>query len=901
MTEEEIRLDNARSGKSLWRRWGPYLSERQWGTVREDYSAQGDAWDYISHEASRSRSYRWGEDGIAGISDDKQQLCFAIALWNEQDPILKERLFGLTNKEGNHGEDVKEYYFYLDNTPSHAYMKYLYKYPQRAFPYEDLVTENRKRDRKEPEYELLDTGIFDEDRYYDVFVEYAKLTDEDILIQINITNRGPETATLHLLPTLWFRNTWAWKKGESKPELSLQESVPLDDFHMIKITHAELGQMWFYAEKAHEVLFTDNETNKQKLYDVPNDSPFTKDAFHEYLIHGNQEMINPAGLGTKAAPHYILQIDSGTTSTVQLRLCKTQVTSDPLGTVFCDTYKIRVDEADAFYQKVTPCPLPEDMRNIQRQAFAGLLWNKQCYHYNVDMWLQGDPVGPLPPSERKLGRNKNWKTLDAFDVFSMPDKWEYPWFAAWDLAFHTVSLALIDPDFAKDQLLLLTKEWYMHPNGQIPAYEWSFSDTNPPVHAWAAMRVYQIEHRKYGRKDRVFLEKMFQKLTLNFTWWVNQKDEGGRNIFEGGFLGLDNIGAFNRNSGPPEGGTLEQVDGTAWMGMYCINLLQIALELAIEDPVYEDMAIKFLEHFVYIADAINNTADQTEGLWNKETGFYYGKLIMPDGSAIKLGENSIVGIVPLFAVATNQAKIHKLFPNYRKRFKWFFENRPEYLKGAGDFRHFTSDGQVLISIVNPEKLKRILQKALDEQCFLSPYGFRSISKSLADHPYFLKLGNKEFEVDYEPGESTTALFGGNSNWRGPIWFPLNYLLIESLQKFDYYLGKDFKVELPTGSGHLATLWETASELSYRLIKIFLKDEKGHRPVYGNITKFQEDPHWQNYIFFHEYFHGDTGAGLGANHQTGWTGIVAKLIDQHGEYMLQNKQPQEFEELRIGYL
>ncbi len=898
MTEEEIRLDNARTGKALWRKWGPYLSERQWGTVREDYSANGDAWDSITHEASRSRAYRWGEDGIAGISDDKQQLCFAIALWNGQDPILKERLFGLTNTEGNHGEDVKEYYFYLDNLPSHAYMKYLYKYPQQVFPYEQLISENQKRGLKESEYELLDTGIFDEDRYYDVFVEYAKVSDEDLLIQINVINRGPETATLHLLPTLWFRNTWAWKKGAPKPELELQKNA---NFHTIKITHPELGIRWFYCEKADELLFTDNETNKQKLFGEPNDSLHTKDAFHEHLIHGNQEAINPSQRGTKAAPHYILQINPGKTATVQMRLSKTPIPSDPLGKVFSDTYKIRIDEAGAFYQKITPWPLPEDMRNIQRQAFAGLLWNKQCYHYNVDTWLRGDPAGPVPPPQRKLKRNKSWKTLDAFDVFSMPDKWEYPWFAAWDLAFHTISFAMIDPDFAKNQLLLLTKEWYMHPNGQIPAYEWSFSDVNPPVHAWAAMRVYQIEYKKYGRKDRVFLERMFQKLTLNFTWWVNQKDAGGRNIFEGGFLGLDNIGAFNRDLGPPGGGTVEQPDATGWMGMYCINLLQIALELAADDPVYEDMATKFLEHFIYIADAINNTAGKTDGLWDEETGFYYAQLITPDGKSIKLDETSIVGIIPLFAVATGQAKIHHLFPNYRERFKWFIENRPEYLKGAGDFSHFASDEQVLISIVNPEKLKRILAVALDEKQFLSPYGFRSLSKSLSDHPYLIKFGNKEFKVDYEPGESTTHLFGGNSNWRGPIWFPLNYLLIESLQKFDYYLGKDFKVELPAGSGHFATLWETASELSHRLIKIFLKDKNGHRPVYGNTTKFQEDPHFRDYIFFHEYFHGDTGAGLGANHQTGWTGVIAKLIDQYGEYALQNKSPHEYEKGKTGYL
>ncbi len=900
MTEEEIRLENARLGKALWRKWGPYLSERQWGTVREDYSANGNAWDSISHEDSRSRTYRWGEDGLAGISDDKQQLCFAVALWNGHDPILKERLFGLTNQEGNHGEDVKEYYFYLDNLPSHAYMKYLYKYPQQAFPYEKLVRENKKRSRKEPEYELLDTGIFDENRYFDVFIEYAKVNEEDLLIQIHTINRGPEPADLHLIPTLWFRNTWAWQKTALKPEIKLSTNSSQDAPKTLQITHPILGEMWFYSEKAHEILFTDNETNKEKLFQVPNDSPFTKDAFHEYLIHGNKKAINSANQGNKAAAHYLISLPPSGESTIRLRLSKKPLPSDPFGKIFSDTFTARIQEAHDFYRMVTPCDLPEDMRNIQRQAFAGLLWNKQCYHYNVDRWLQGDPAGPTPPAQRKQGRNDDWKTLDAYDVFSMPDKWEYPWFAAWDLAFHTISLAMIDPDLAKNQLLLLTREWYMHPNGQIPAYEWSFSDVNPPVHAWAAMRIYQIEEKRYGRKDRAFLEKIFQKLILNFTWWVNRKDEGGRNIFEGGFLGLDNIGAFNRNEGPPGGGSLEQPDGTGWMGMYCINLLQIALELAADDPVYEDMATKFLEHFVYIADAINNTAGQ-KGLWDEKLGFYYEQLTTKDGCAIKIDENSIVGIVPLFAVATNHSKIHHLFPHYRERFKWLIENRPEYLKGAGDFRNFSSSGQLLISIVDSEKLKRILEKVLDEGQFLSPYGVRSLSRRLADHPYIFQLGKASFRLDYEPGESTTGLFGGNSNWRGPIWFPLNYLLIESLQKFDYYLGQDFKVELPSGSGHLAPLWEVASELSYRLIKIFLKDKNGYRPVYGKITKFQEDPHWRDYIFFHEYFHGDTGIGLGANHQTGWTGIIAKLIDQYGEYTLQNKPPQEYEGKRTGYL
>lgn len=874
MTEEENRLEEARSNKALWRKWGPYLSERQWGSVREDYSDNGDAWNYLPHDHARSRAYRWGEDGLAGFSDDQQRLCFALALWNEQDPILKERLFGLTSTEGNHGEDIKEYCFYLDNLPSHAYMKWLYKYPQRAYPYAQLLEENRKRTRHDPEYELLDTGIFEEDKYYDVFTEYAKSADEDILIQVTVYNRGSEIATLHLLPTLWFRNTWSWDTGVKRPELSLLDGS-------IRAVHPELGEWWMHIEHADEVLFTENDTNNERLYKAKNASPYVKDAFHEYLIHKKPHAVNPAQKGTKAAPHYILHIAPGQAAVIKLRLSRNSLPS-PFDASFSQTFKKRIEEADAFYHRVTPDPMSEDMRNVQRQAFAGLLWNKQCYHYNVLKWLKGDPALPPPPEIRKEKRNHRWTHLDAFNVFSMPDKWEYPWFAAWDLCFHAISLALIDPEFAKHQLLLLTREWYMHPDGQIPAYEWSFSDVNPPVQAWAAMRVYQIEKKKYGREDRVFLEKIFQKLTLNFTWWVNRKDAGERNIFEGGFLGLDNIGVFDRSLRPPEGGMLEQSDGTGWMGMYCLNLLQIALELSKENPVYQDMATKFLEHFFYIAHAINNIEGKTDGLWDEEHNFYHGLLTFPDGRRIIMHTDSLVGIVPLFSVATNEPHIHTLFPEYRGCFQWYIDNRQDLLHSIGDLSRFSKNGQILISLANPTKLKAILQKVLDEQQFLSPFGIRSVSKVHESKPFILQLDSKQYRLDYEPAESTSWLFGGNSNWRGPVWFPMNYLLIESLQKYDHFLGEDFTVEFPTGSGHFATLWDVGKELSHRLIKIFLKDEKGHRPVYGNCTKFQQDPYWKDLLLFHEYFHGDTGFGLGASNQTGWTGLVAKLIDQQAK-------------------
>lgn len=894
MAEEEKRLEEARLNQVAWRKWGPYLSERQWGTVREDYSPNGTAWEYLSHDQARSRAYRWGEDGIAGISDDGQKLCFSIALWNGNDPILKERLFGLTGNEGNHSEDVKEYAFYLDNTPTHAYMKYLYKYPQKAYPYEELVRVNRQRTRKDFEYELLDTGIFDDDRYFDVFVEYAKGSAEDILIRISIANRGPETASLHLLPNLWFRNTWSWNEKSEKPKIEMQAG-------MLKASHADLGTYWLYTEKADEFLFTENETNKERLFNAQSESSYVKDAFHEYVVSHRKEAVNPAKKGTKASVYYKLQVPAKTTTIVKLRLSNQAKMKDPLGVSFDGVFSARKEEADTFYQKVSPFPLSDDMRNVQRQAFAGLLWNKQYYHYNVEKWLKGDPVGPPVSVDRKQGRNKEWKTLNAADIFSMPDKWEYPWFAAWDLAFHAFTFSLIDPDFAKSQMILLAKEWYMHPNGQIPAYEWAFGDVNPPVHAWAALRIYQVEVNRTGRADRSFLEQMFQKLALNFTWWVNRKDEGGRNIFEGGFLGLDNISPFNRDLVSLFGGTYYQVDGTSWMAMYALNLLQIALELSIEDPVYEHMATKFFEHFIYIADAMNNIGGEVDGLWDEEKGFYHGLLVMPDGQKIRMGTTTLVGAIPLYATATSHSASTHPFPGYRKRFQWFVDNRPDLIEKIVNLEKFDASKPILLSLASPDKLRRILEKVLDTEQLLSPYGLRSVSKQLKEHPFVLKLGEKTFTLDYEPAESTTALFGGNSNWRGPIWFPLNYLVIESLQKFHYYLGDEFKIEYPHGSGRYLSLWEITLDLSERLIKIFLKDEKGRRPVYGGIEKFQNDPHWRDYLLFHEYFHGDNGSGLGASNQTGWTGLVAKLIDQYGRYALQSKPPDKIEDDRLGNL
>jgi len=889
MTREEERLEEERNRKAYWKRWGPYVSERQWGTVREDYSPYGTAWDYFTHDQARSRAYRWGEDGIAGISDNHQRLCFAIALWNGNDQILKERLFGLTGSEGNHGEDVKEYYFYLDNTPTHSYMKYLYKYPQRAYPYSQLIGENRRRGRKEPELELLDTGVFDGDRYFDVFIEYAKNLPDDIPIQISIINRGPEEATLHLLPTLWFRNTWSWNHSNDKPSLKLLKTSSRTS--VIEASHPTLGERWFYCEAPTELLFTENETNNQRLFGIGNASPFVKDGINDYIVDGRKEAVNPNQFGTKVSAHYSLKIGLGETKTVRLRLSQFKSLAEPFSPCFEAILQDRKREADEFYERICPFPLTDDMRNVQRQAFAGMLWNKQFYNYVVEDWLKGDPAEPTPPPERKHGRNHNWIHLYNDDVLSMPDKWEYPWFAAWDLAFHTVPLVMIDPDFAKRQLILLTREWYMHPNGQIPAYEWAFGDVNPPVHAWAAWRIYNIERKIYGQEDRLFLERVFQKLLLNFTWWVNRKDSEGKNVFEGGFLGLDNIGVFDRSAQLPTGGHLEQADGTSWMGMYCLNMLAIALELAKDNPSYEDIASKFYEHFIYIADAMNIIGGEEAGLWDEEDGFYYDVLHLPDGRYHPLKVRSMVGLIPLFAVQTLEQETLRRLPGFKSRLEWFIENRPELRKNVACMRTPGMGERRLLSIVNQDKLRKILRRMLNEKEFLGPYGIRAVSRYHAEHPYVFDINGHEYRVDYEPAESTSGLFGGNSNWRGPIWFPVNFLLIESLQKFHYYLGDNYKVECPTGSGKEMTLWEVATELSNRLMKIFLKDPSGRRPVYGGSERFQTDPNWGDHILFYEYFHGDNGAGIGASHQTGWTGAVAKLVQQYGEYHMQQKAPE----------
>jgi len=869
MTAEEKRLEQDRTREAYWRRWGPYLSDRQWGTVREDYSFDGSAWDYFPHEHARSRAYRWGEDGIAGISDNHQRLCFAIALWNGTDPILKERLFGLSGPEGNHGEDVKEYYFYLDNTPTHAYMKYLYKYPQNPFPYTQLVEENQRRGYHDPEFELVDTGIFDNNEYFDVVVEYVKHSPEDILIQISIVNRASQAQTLHLLPTLWFRNTWSWQDNSEKPILTQNSPSVIHAFH------PSLGNRWLYCQNHEALLFTENETNYERLFGVKNHSPYVKDGINDYIVNGQNTAINSSQEGTKAAVHYQLTINTGETQIIRLRLSNIADLAEPFGKEFDTTLNLRKQEADEFYQRISPHDFSEDVGNVQRQAFAGLLWTKQFYHYVVEDWLNGDPN--QPPPQRYYARNQEWMHLFNDDIISMPDKWEFPWYAAWDLAFHVIPLAKIDPDFAKRQMDRLTREWYLHPNGQIPAYEWHFSDVNPPVHAWGTWQVYQIEKEFYGRADTDFLERVFQKLLLNFTWWVNRKDNDGNNVFQGGFLGLDNIGIFDRSAELPTGGYLEQSDGTSWMGMYCLNMLVIALELAKTNPTYEDIASKFFEHFLYIADAMNHIGETNIHLWDDNDQFFYDVLHLPHNERLHLKVRSMVGLVPLFAVETLEANDLQAFPGFRKRFEWFIKNRPNLQKNIASLEITGNAARRLLAIVSPDKLKLILQKMLDEAEFLSPHGIRSVSRFHADHPYIFEVDGQQHSVNYEPAESTSGMFGGNSNWRGPVWFPMNYLIIESLHKFYRYLGDDFKVEYPTGSGQLITLKEVATELSHRLMSIFLPSQAGYRPVHGGNSLFQTNPHWRDLILFYEYFHGDNGAGLGANHQTGWTGLVATLI------------------------
>jgi hypothetical protein len=885
MTAEQRRLEEDRTRQAHWKRWGPYVSDRAWGTVREDYSPSGDAWEYFPHDHARSRAYRWNEDGLAGISDRHQEVCLALALWNGRDPILKERLFGLAGNEGNHGEDVKEYYFYLDSTPTHSYMRMLYKYPQAAFPYNALVEENRRRGRGAPEFELVDTGVFNDDRYFDVVVEYAKVDSEDLVMRVTVTNHGPEAAPIHVLPTVWFRNTWVWDRHAERA--SLGPATAQKGAAVLPLQTRRYGQrvVSFEAQPGEPpppVLVTENETNVTRLFGVDASGEYFKDGINDAIVHGRAEAVNPAGVGTKAAAHYELLVPAGGTATVKVRFAPTGATEVTSASVD-DVIASRRAEADEFYAGVIPETLSEDGRSVMRQSLAGMLWSKQYYHYVVKRWLDGDPGEPPPPPERQNGRNHEWKHLFNADVISMPDKWEYPWYAAWDLAFHMVPLALVDSEFAKDQLTLMLREWYMHPNGQLPAYEWAFGDVNPPVHAWAAWRVYKIEKKRRGAGDRQFLERVFQKLLLNFTWWVNRKDASGSNVFEGGFLGLDNIGVFDRSQPLPTGGTLQQSDATSWMAMYSLNLLAMAMELAHDNPAYEDLASKFWEHFIYIGHAMGHQGkNKGLDLWDDEDGFFYDCLRFADGRRFPLKVRSMVGLIPLFAVETLEPEMLDRLPGFKRRLEWFVEHRHDLTDNVACMRTPGDEERRLLSVVTAERLQSVLRYMLDEQEFLSPYGIRALSRHHKDQPYRLGVNGHEHRVDYEPGESTTGLFGGNSNWRGPIWFPVNYLLIESLQKFHHYFGDDVKVECPTGSGQMMTLAEVATELSRRLSSVFLRDDAGRRPVFGDVERFQQDPNWRDLVPFHEYFHGDTGCGVGASHQTGWTGLVAKLLQQSGD-------------------
>jgi hypothetical protein len=875
MSVEKKRLRENDADKKNWRRWGPYLSERQWGTVREDYSRGGTAWDYFPHDHARSRAYRWGEDGIAGISDDNQNLCLALALWNGKDPILKERLFGLTNSEGNHGEDVKELYYYLDATPTHSYLKMLYKYPQREFPYAQLVAENARRGKDQPEFELLDTGIFDDDRYFDVFVEYAKAGPEDLLMRVTVHNRGPDEAAIYLLPQLWFRNTWSWKADSARPEISRT------NHGVLTARRAESDNHNFYTDGEPEILFCDNDTNVRRLFGM-NDAPgYFKDAFHEYIVHGNQAAVNPENSGTKTGALYKLTIPAGGSKQIRLRLAKTD-NQKPFSD-FDSIFAQRISEADAFYAELQNGISSDDERNVQRQAFAGMIWSKQFYNYEVRTWLQGDPAQPPPPAERKQGRNHDWPNINNAHVMSMPDKWEFSWYAAWDLAFHCIPLALVDAEFAKHQLVLLTREWYMHSNGQLPAYEWAFDDANPPVHAWATWRVFQMDRNQrretnpHDKGDLEFLERVYHKLLINFTWWVNRKDAQGRNIFQGGFLGLDNIGVFDRSSPLPNGGQINQADGTSWMAMYCLNLLRIALELAQHNKVYEDIATKFFQHFLDIAAAINGAEDGALGLWDHEDEFYYDHLCLPDGENTPMRIRSMVGLIPLFAVEVLEPALMKKLPNFAGRMEWYLNHRPDLAKLVSRWQECGSGERHLLSLLRGHRMKCLLRRMLDETEFLSDHGVRALSKIYEQNPYHIEVGGMTHEVEYWPAESRSGLFGGNSNWRGPVWMPMNFLIIESLQKFHHYYGNDFKVECPTGSGKFMTINDVACELSQRLARLFLKGKDGQRPVLKYHPKLATDPHFKDYILFHEYFHGDNGRGVGASHQTGWTGLVAKLL------------------------
>ncbi|MEM7539091.1 MAG: glucosidase [Chloroflexota bacterium] len=880
---EHQRLLDSEERNADWKNWGPYVSERAWGTVREDYSADGEAWTYFPHDHARSRAYRWNEDGLGGVCNRFQNVCLGVALWNEKDAILKERLFGLTGSEGNHGEDVKEYYFYLDSTPTHSYMKMLYKYPQVAFPYGELVAENQRRGHYDPEFELIDAiqDVFIENRYFDVFIEYAKADEEDILCKITAINRGPDPAPLHILPQLWYRNTWSWGHNPERP-LMQQKSE-----QTVYTNHRHLDERWWSVHSDAQdgnasFLFTENDTNHERLFNTPNETPYVKDGINQAVVHGETDCVNPAQQGTKVAVHYQAMVEPGASFTVKVRFSNTN--HDTPFADFDDIFTQRIVEADEFYNAIQRPDLSDDDRGIQRQAYAGLLWTKQFYHYGVQLWLDGDPA-MTPPAERKQGRNAEWQHLYNLDVISMPDKWEYPWYAAWDLAFHMLPVALLDPEWAKRQLTLMTREWYMHPNGQLPAYEWSFSDVNPPVHAWAAWRVYKITRNVTGYADIDFLERIFHKMMLNFTWWVNRKDASGNNIFEGGFLGLDNIGVFDRSSPLPTGGHIEQADGTAWMAMFCLNMLAMALELAQTRPAYEDVATKFFEHFIYIADAITHLGEEYQekghqGLWDSDDGFFYDILSLPNGNHVPLKVRSFVGLIPLFAIETFGPEAYESLPRFRQRMEWFIKYRPHLLQNIPSPAETGEDDRHLLSIVNREQLTRVLSRMLDSEQFLSDYGLRALSKEYGDNPYTFYVGNDAYTVGYEPAESTSGMFGGNSNWRGPIWFPVNYLMIESLQKYYHYYGDSLKVPL---AGKEVNIDQVATEISQRLMRIFQRDEQrnGYRPFNGGIDYFQTDPHWKDYMLFYEYFHGDNGAGIGASHQTGWTALVAKLIEQSG--------------------
>ena len=884
-TAEHMRLDEARLNGVPWRKWGPYLSERQWGTVREDYSENGDAWNYFPHDHSRSRVYHWGEDGLAGFSDDKQQLCFALALWNGVDPILKERLFGLTNAEGNHGEDVKEYYFYLDSTPTHSYMKYLYKYPQRGYPYDELVRTNRNRTRLEAEWELLDTNAFHDNRYFDILVEYAKASPEDILIQITSHNRGPEAATLQVLPTFWFRNTWATDEQSIKPQLRQVESVA--GRSVLRASHCQLGDRVIFCEALPPLIFTENETNMERICNKPNASPYVKDAFDNYVIRGLTNAVNPQKCGTKAAAHYQLTIPAGESQTIRLELLDGRSASmivDPHdGDPFHNLdrlFGLRRQEADEFYDSITPPALDYDEKNVLRQALAGMLWNKQYYFFDLEHWLEEHAYDPLPGSRKASPRNAQWFHMLNDDVISMPDKWEYPWYAAWDLAFHTVALAVVDLEFAKHQLDLMLQEVYLHPNGQIPAYEWNFGDVNPPVHAWATVRLYNIERELTGKVDTEFLKGIFQKLLMNFTWWVNRKDRDGRNVFEGGFLGLDNIGVFDRSSPLPTGGYIEQVDGTAWMALFSQNMLQIALELAEVDDSYEAMAVKFVEHFFWIAGAMDRLGINADEMWDEEDGFFYDVLRFPDGHADRIKLRSLVGLLPLCATTSIPERTIQRFPRLLEKIRKFVMRWPNLVANIQCPETLGVGGR-LLAILDEKKLRRVLARMLDEQRFLSPFGIRSLSRWHLNQPYSLKVNGEEYRVQYTPAESNNSMFGGNSNWRGPVWMPLNMLIVDALLEFYKYYGDTFKIDCPTGSARVVTLLDVANEISGRICSIFLRDARDRRPVYGDSEVFQKDPNWRDLILFYEYFHGDNGAGLGASHQTGWTGLVAHLLQSRG--------------------